>query len=112
MDALAAILTPQFNESKWTDQEVGIAMGRNVLIIPIRKEMDPYGFFGKYQGLQGQGKTISEVARGIYNILITNPRTKEKMYSSLVDMFLFSKTINEAQNNLQLIEEIKFQRDF
>ena len=54
MDALAAILTPGFNESKWTDQEVGVAVGRGSLIIPIRKGMNPYGFIGKYQGMQGK----------------------------------------------------------
>jgi hypothetical protein len=32
MDALAAILIPGFKESNWTDQEVGIAVGRGVLL--------------------------------------------------------------------------------
>lgn len=40
MDALAVILTPKFNGSKWTDQEVGVAVGRAVLIIPIGKGND------------------------------------------------------------------------
>jgi hypothetical protein len=30
MDALAAILTNDFNDSKWTDQEVGFAVAKNV----------------------------------------------------------------------------------
>jgi hypothetical protein len=30
MDALAAILTPGFKESNWTDHEVGVAIGRGV----------------------------------------------------------------------------------
>ncbi|NGQ96599.1 toll/interleukin-1 receptor domain-containing protein [Brevibacillus sp. SYP-B805] len=106
MDALVAILTPGFNESKWTDQEIGIAMGRNVLVIPIRKGMDPYGFFGKYQGFQGEGKTIAEVAHAIFKILITHNKTKEKMMAIIVDLFLFSKNEDEADNYLKLIEEI------
>lgn len=40
MDALAAILMPGFHESNWTDHEVGIAVGRDVLVIPIRKGLD------------------------------------------------------------------------
>ena len=106
MDALVAILTPGFNESKWTDQEIGIAVGRNVLVIPVRKGMDPYGFFGKYQGFQGEGKTISEVAYAIYRILISNEKTREKMISAIVDLFLFSKNETEADKNLLLIEEV------
>src|SRR5262249_30091570 len=35
MDAFVAIITPDFNSSKWTDQEVGLAVARNVLMIPI-----------------------------------------------------------------------------
>lgn len=37
MDALTAVLTPDFDKSRWTDQEVGVAVGRGVLVIPIRK---------------------------------------------------------------------------
>lgn len=47
MDCLAAILTPKFNESDWTDQEVGVAIGRGLLVISIRRGMDPYGFINR-----------------------------------------------------------------
>jgi hypothetical protein len=33
MDGLASLLTPGFHESKWTDQEVGVAIGRSVPIL-------------------------------------------------------------------------------
>lgn len=76
MDALAAILMPGFQESKWCDQEVGVAVGRDVLIIPIRKGLDPYGFIGKYQGIQANGKKIGEVAQAIFDTLVKSPKTK------------------------------------
>lgn len=41
MDALAAILSEGFEKSKWTDQEIGVALGRNVLVLPIRYGIDP-----------------------------------------------------------------------
>ena len=44
MDAFVAILSPDFNGSKWTDQEVGIAVARDVLLIPINRGQDPMGF--------------------------------------------------------------------
>lgn len=47
MDALAAILMPGFKDSDWTDQEVGVAIGRGVPIIPIMRGLTPYGFIGK-----------------------------------------------------------------
>lgn len=33
--ALAALVTPDFCQSNWTDQEVGIALGKGLLVIPI-----------------------------------------------------------------------------
>lgn len=60
MDALCAVLMPGFKESNWTDQEIGVAVGRSVLIIPIRKDLDPYGFIGKYQGFQSQEKILTK----------------------------------------------------
>jgi hypothetical protein len=41
--------------------------------------MDPYGFIGKYQGMQGDGKTIRQVAERVFRILSNHPKTKEKL---------------------------------
>ena len=51
MDVLIALMTEDFSDSNWTDQEIGVAIGRNVLILPIRMGADPYGFIGKYQAI-------------------------------------------------------------
>ena len=53
MDGLIALLAPGFKESNWCDQEVGVAIGRQLPIIAVRLGLDPYGFIGKYQALQG-----------------------------------------------------------
>jgi len=53
MDAFIALLTEDFHESTWTDQEVGFAKGRDVPVIAIRLGRDPYGFIGKKQGIGG-----------------------------------------------------------
>ena len=51
MDALVALMTENFHDSLWTDQEVGFAFGRGVPIISVRLGKDPYGFIGKFQAL-------------------------------------------------------------
>jgi hypothetical protein len=106
MDALCAILMPGFKESKWTDQEIGIAIGRGVLVIPVRRELDPYGFIGKYQGFQAVGKNIGEVAEGIFNILSKNPKTRLKLINILVDLFLLSNDSGEAMERIIAIKKI------
>jgi nucleoside 2-deoxyribosyltransferase len=46
-DALAALLRDGFRASTWTDQEVGFAIGRGILVVPIRMGLDPYGFMAR-----------------------------------------------------------------
>ena len=106
MDALCAILMPGFKDSKWTDQEVGVAIGRGVLIIPIRRKLDPYGFIGKYQGFQANNKTIGEVAKGIFEILSTHEKTRSTLINKLVDLFLMSNTKGDALKRIQAIAMI------
>lgn len=107
MDALVAVLTPKFNESKWTDQEIGVAIGRDILIIPIRKGLDPYGFIGKYQGFQSNGKTVIEVAQFIFEALSSSDKTKDVLFDKVVNLFFMSKNKKEAIERLALIEYFK-----
>jgi hypothetical protein len=53
MQAMAALLTVDFHESKWTDQEVGVAIARGVSIVPVSLGLMPYGFIAKQQALFG-----------------------------------------------------------
>lgn len=51
-DVLLAYVTNDFPASQWTDQEVGWALGRDVVVVPLSVERNPYGFFGAYQALR------------------------------------------------------------
>lgn len=107
MEALAAILTPGFRESNWTDQETGVAIGRDVLVIPIMRGIDPYGFIAKYQGLQGTGKTVRQVADGVFQILANHPKTKPRLAESLVDQILLVGDIMSGLQKLNLLRRIE-----
>jgi len=71
MDSLVALLTDEFHNSNWTDQEVGVAVGRGIPIIPIKLGKDPYGFIGKYQALSCSWDTAS---KDIVKILLKHDR--------------------------------------
>lgn len=71
MDALAVLMTEGFHDSLWTDQEVGFALGRGVPIVPVKLEMDPYGFIGKFQALSCSWDTVP---KEIVKILIKHER--------------------------------------
>ena len=106
MDALCAVLMPGFKESNWTDQETGVAIGREVLVIPVRKKLDPYGFIGKYQGFQSTGKNVDQVAEGIFFIISKHPKTKDKIIACIVDLLLLSNNKMEALERINALRKI------
>jgi hypothetical protein len=107
MDALAAILMPGFKESNWTDQEVGVAVGRGVLVIPIIRGLTPYGFIGKYQGLQATGKNVSQVAEELFGILVASPKTRARILTCLVDTTLRCAQQDDAIERLRRLAAVR-----
>lgn len=97
MHALATILTPDFHASKWTDQEVGWALGRGLLVLPIRMGLDPYGFFGENQGIPGDKKPVAALASEIVRALLVNPQTRGEMKRSIVRSFQSASKWDEAK---------------
>jgi hypothetical protein len=65
MEIFVAVVEPGFKESDWCTQEVGYALGRKVDIIPLKAGLDPFGFFGKYQGIPIKGKLPETVSSEI-----------------------------------------------
>lgn len=108
MDGLAALLTPEFHESKWTDQEIGFAIGKGVPILPIRLKLDPYGFIGKYQGMQGVGKSPKQIAKEIVEILLKNKVAQPKIITGLVHSFAKSSSYAESKEKIELIEKASY----
>lgn len=50
-NVFAPILTNQFHNSLWTDQETGIAVQAGLPIFPIKVDKDPYGFIDDRQAV-------------------------------------------------------------
>ncbi|HEY5688408.1 MAG TPA: hypothetical protein VIS27_08905, partial [Yeosuana sp.] len=85
---------------------IGFALGRELLIIPVRRDLDPYGFIGKYQGIQAKGKNIGQVAEAIFSIISTHEKTKSIYISNIVDLLLLSNDITEIENRINSINKI------
>ncbi len=77
MDAFAALITKDFHDSLWTDQEVGFALVRGIPVIAVKLERDPYGFLGKFQALRADWDSA---AMGIVKLLLRHDR----MFSAYV----------------------------
>lgn len=92
MNALCAILTPDFGKSSWCDQECGYAFGRNVLCVPIDKGQLPYGMFGKIQAIKSEGKNAQQIAEGVFNAIIDNDKSRIEYTHLLMNLILNSKS--------------------
>ena len=71
-DAFLALLTDRFADSDWTDQETGIAVALDKVIIPIKIDLDPYGFIGKVSGFEMEFRQRRELQDSD-----SNPRREE-----------------------------------
>ncbi len=107
-DALVALLTPGFHESKWTDQEIGFAMGRSLPILSIRLGEEPYGFLAREQAIQGIEVTEDKLARSIFNVFVKNKQTQKRMAESLAYRFAESNAYATAKSNFALLEKTEY----
>lgn len=107
MDALCAIIAPDFIKSNWCDQEIGIAMGQKKVVIPIAKGEMPYGFIGKYQALKSQGKNANQIASEIWKIIIKNSKTRSQYFEKFISLIVNSTNVDEAQERIQLLKSIQ-----
>lgn len=105
-DSLAALMIPGFHDSKWTDQEIGLALGRDLLIIPVRMGQDPYGFIGKFQAITFTDYSV--LAEDILNSLLKNKKTSKKMAFAVMYKFENSESFLEAKANLNHVEKIEY----
>jgi hypothetical protein len=105
-DALVALLNPKFNESTWTDQEVGYGLGRGIPVFSIRLGMSPYGLFGRKQAFNGNGKTAADIARELFETYRSHPKTSERIADALIAKLGASASFAEAKANCALVETV------
>jgi hypothetical protein len=107
MHALAALLTPEFHTSEWTDQEVGFALGRGVLVVPIGLGLIPYGFIGKVQGMRSSLEQPSRLANQLFSTLLEHPSTHRHMRKGLAYAFAAAGSFSSAISLSKVILTVK-----
>jgi hypothetical protein len=97
MDALVALLSPDFHDSDWTDQEVGVAIGRGVPLISVRLGRDPYGLMGKGQGLGGcTWADASGIAIKVFHVLLKRLTDKTRLFECALAAYASSETFADS----------------
>lgn len=107
-DATAAILSEDFINSRWCDQEIGISIGRRILIVAVRQGADPYGFISKFQAVPGDASPMApeNIASRLHETLVVHDLTKAKMAAATVQSYIDSGSFDDARANLSRVREI------
>ena len=105
-DGVLVLLNDEFHKSKWTDQEVGISYGLKKIIIPLRMGIDPYGFLGKFQGLQAKGKKIKAIAFDVFKLLNQKEESSELISKSIINKFVNSTSFIKSLETIPILEEL------
>lgn len=104
-DAFVALLHPDFYKSKWCDQEIGIAIGKEMPLVSVRIGADPHGFIGKYQAIQGLEKSTVQLSKKIWEVFKINDDTHDKLAFAAVNRLLSADSWAKAKSAMDLVED-------
>lgn len=107
MDACVPLLTSDFSESNWTDQEIGFALGQGIPVIPVRLGKDPYGFIGKIQAVTGNPADVEKMALDLVNAFFTSTSLHERLLPAFVTRLEKSGSFAQSNMLMEYIIRIK-----
>lgn len=101
------IITPEFNESKWTDQESGMAFITSKLIIPVsvNKSPNPHGFLSVYQALKFNPKELEKGCIKIVRAIKDDQRYAPIVLDLLITSLKKSRSYASSEWKTSLISE-------
>jgi hypothetical protein len=102
-----ALLSAGFSESKWTDQEIGFCMARDLVVIPVEWGLNPYGFLGKYQALPIKpGLHQADIALAVFELLVRKRQSRDTMAGALVARWANTGSFEAARENYSFLKKI------
>lgn len=97
------LLTPEFRNSDWADQEIGFAVARRIPAFPINYGVQSYGFFGEYQEMDGKGDWVKELPP----ILLARPDCHEAYLSAYIATMRDVESFDEGNRLAELLPHIQ-----
>jgi hypothetical protein len=101
------LLTPGFGDSWWTNQKVGVALGRRVPVVSVQLGEDPRGFIGASQAIRAQNKDAAERARRLFEAFSGYPHLQPTLLSSLVRQWESVRSFSEGIRVMDLLNGCK-----
>ncbi|MCJ7458380.1 MAG: toll/interleukin-1 receptor domain-containing protein [candidate division Zixibacteria bacterium] len=116
-DVFLPLLTKNFQGSEWTDQETGIAFGDEKFIIPLKVDIDPYGFISRFQALkfeyvieideyENDKYSCIDSSLKIIESIFNNKNLKDNLQDCLIKSFVGSTSYVDAADKAQLLSKL------
>lgn len=102
-DVFMLVLTENFPHSKWVDQETGIAFALEKFIIPLKLDIDPYGFIEQYQALKMDLRTYRVSCKRIIDLIGERDELSEALKDCVIRSFLDSNTYDQANRRASML---------
>ena len=105
-DALAGLLHKGFRTSDWCDQEVGIALGRRIPVVPLSYDFPPYGFFGSVQAVNNAAKQEpTALAHYLVRALLKEKAAAASLTQAIVHRLACATSYSQANQLSQILAE-------
>jgi TIR domain len=102
MEVMLVLLTDDFHDSEWTNQEVGFALGKGIPVITVKVgKSDPKGFLGNKQAMRGELSDMTVCATEVHRLLVNEIGQEGRLKAILIEAFISSPNYPEAIERLE-----------
>ena len=105
-DAFVYLSSPASNASDWCQQEAGWALGRGIPILALCFDTAPVAFLGRRQGYWVGNATFADVAKKVFEFLLSYPPASLRIADGLINQLLHSKYYDESNRLVGLINQL------
>jgi hypothetical protein len=75
-------------------------------VLPIRAGLDPYGFIGRYQAVQGGGQSPENLAKALFEVLVQHDLTSVPMAEAIVDRLEDAQSYDSSKTIRQWLDKV------
>jgi hypothetical protein len=104
MEAMLVFLTDDFQDSTFTNQEIGFALGANKPIISLKLgQKDPPGFISHEQALRGDIDEPVDCANALYPVISQAIGNPDRLNGGLISGFVSASNFDAARDRFDLL---------
>lgn len=108
MEVMLALVTDDFHDSVWTNQEIGFALGRGVPVISTKLgKSDPRGFIQSRQALKISSDDVRGAAIELFNRLSIKVGAADRLRGHLVSALCASTSYLQACRRFDRLTDIE-----